>query len=227
MTPAAAHVPLRLVVFDLDGTLVDSWKDLADSANDLVREYGGQPLADAAVASMIGDGAAVLVERVCEAAGLGAPPPEALARFLAIYDTRLLDHTTAYPGVREVLQRLSARVRLAVLTNKPGGATARVLEGLDLASYFTWVVAGDGPFGRKPDPEGLLHLVREAGATVEHTLLVGDSANDLETARQAGTNICLARYGFGYRLADRELRGDELLADTPRRIAEIVESRRT
>ena len=132
-----------------------------------------------------------------------------------------------HPGVREVLQRLSAQVRLAVLTNKPGGATARVLEGLDLASYFTWVVAGAGPLGRKPGPVGLLLLVRAAGATVEHTLLVGDSANDLETARQAGTNLCLARYGFGYRLADRELRGDELLADNPRRIAEIVESRRT
>lgn len=214
---------LKLVVFDLDGTLVDSWKDLADSANALVREYGGRPVADAAVAGMVGDGAGVLVHRVFAAAGLGSPPPEALARFLAIYDTRLLDHTTPYPGVSDLLARLARLVCLAVLTNKPGGATARVLDGLGLAPYFAWVVAGDGPLARKPDPEGLLHLMRQANAPPDATVLVGDSGNDLETARRAGSRICLARYGFGYRLTDADLHGDERLADTPRDIGDIVE----
>lgn len=218
--------PLKLVVFDLDGTLVDSWKDLADSANALLTEYGGIVLPDAAVAALVGDGAGVLVQRVFVAAGLGTAPPEALPRFLAIYDEHLLDHTSAYPGTHDMLQRLSGRVPLAVVTNKPGGATARVLDGLGLAPHFSWIVAGDGPFARKPDPEGLFHVIRQAAATPETTVLVGDSAIDLETARRAGTRICLARYGFGYRLTDADLRGDERLADTPRDIGDIVEGLR-
>ena len=192
-------MPFRLVVFDLDGTLVDSRRDLADAANGLLAFLGADPLPENQIGRMIGDGAAVLVARACAAAGID-PPPDALARFLAIYNQHLLDHTVAYPGMSDVLGVLASRVKLAVLTNKPLSATRRILAGLELAPYFPedTVLGGDGPFPRKPDPRGLLHLMAAAGIPASQTLLVGDSLIDWRTAREARSAICVARYGFGF-----------------------------
>jgi phosphoglycolate phosphatase len=215
MSSPATVSSIRLVVFDLDGTLVDSWQDLADAANALALEHGGRPCPDGDIAGMVGDGAGLLVERVFAASGLGHPPPGALARFLALYDACLLAHTVCYPGVRETLEILKGRVRLAVLTNKPGGATRRVLDGLGLAPFFPSIIAGDGAIARKPDPAGLWQLIGDTGVTADTTLLVGDSKNDLETAQRAGARVCLARYGFGYRPAEMDLRGDEWAIDRP------------
>jgi phosphoglycolate phosphatase len=188
-----------LVVFDLDGTLVDSRRDIASSANALLEACGARPLPEEQIGRMVGDGAATLVARAFTASGVEAPP-DALSRFLAIYNRRLLDSTRPYPGVTDVLEVLSARSRLAVLTNKPLGATRRILAGLDLDRYFReeLVIGGDGPFPRKPDPGGLRHLAAIAGHRLESTLLVGDSTIDWRTSLQAPTAICLARYGFGY-----------------------------
>jgi phosphoglycolate phosphatase len=188
-----------LYVFDLDGTLVDSRRDLAESANELLREHAAAPLREEVIGRMIGDGAAVLVARVFAASGL-AQPPDALARFLAIYDTRLLNHTRPYPGIRETLDALRARARLGVLTNKPMASTRRVLSGLQLADYFdsAFVIGGDGPFPPKPDPSGLRHLSATAATTTAMTILIGDSMIDWRTARSAGTAVCLVRYGFGF-----------------------------
>ena len=155
---------IDLIVFDLDGTLVDSHKDLAHAANTLVLELGGAPVTEEAVVRMVGEGAAVLVRRALTASGLDPDTPGALERFLAIYDSCLLDQTRPYPGTREVLERLAASHRLAILTNKPARATARIIEGLDLARYFDPVVGGDTRFGRKPDPAGLRHIIEVAGA---------------------------------------------------------------
>lgn len=189
----------RLVVFDLDGTLVDSRRDLAESANELLAECGCGPLAEDAIGRMVGDGAAVLVERAFAAAG-SARPADALARFLAIYNSRLLKFTQAYDQIPEVLSALSARALLAVLTNKPLAPTMRILEGLGLARHFppSRVIGGDGPFPRKPDPEGLRHLMTQASVSPAETVLVGDSMIDWRTATAAGTRICLAGYGFGF-----------------------------
>ena len=189
----------RLIVFDLDGTLVDSRRDLAESANLLLRELGCDALPEDDIGRMVGEGAATLVARVFEASRC-APPPHALARFLAIYNGRLLKFTRAYPGVHEALTALGARARLAVLTNKPLHATREILAALDLARYFpsACVLGGDGPFPRKPDPAGLRHLISEAGATPSATTMVGDSVIDYRTARAAGTHLCLVRYGFGF-----------------------------
>lgn len=189
---------IRLVVFDLDGTLVDSRQDLAESANEVLVHYGGTPHTEDAVARMIGDGAPTLVARVFAAAGL-PQPPDALARFLTIYNARSVRSTKPYPGVREALQSLAGRFALAVLTNKPRASTEVILEGLSLSSYFeSMVVAGDGPFPRKPDPAGLNHLMTCVGASADQTLLVGDSAVDWRTARAARTWACIVRYGFGF-----------------------------
>jgi phosphoglycolate phosphatase len=210
----------RLIVFDLDGTLVDSRKDIADAANRLLRDCGAEPLPDDRIGRMVGDGAATLVARAFAASGVEAPP-DALDRFLSIYDRGLLNHTRTYEGIPAVLEALAPRAALAVLTNKPKAATRRVLEGLGLARFFDAdaVVAGDGPFPRKPDPAGLRHLAARAGISHDDTLLVGDSIIDWRTARHASSGICVARYGFGFEgFPVEELGPRDLMIDTPREL---------
>ena len=208
----------RLYVFDLDGTLVDSLRDLSDTANQLLTDCGGSPLDMDAVGRMVGEGVSTLVARVFDAAAI-PKPPDAVDRFLTIYETRLLNHTRPYDGMVDVLHALSARATLAVLTNKPLAATTRILDGLGLTRFFdtTAILGGDGVLPRKPDPAGLTTLCTRAGVAASDTMLVGDSLIDWQTARHAETAICLARYGFGFRQFPRDvLRGDERLIDAPR-----------
>jgi len=189
----------RLIVFDLDGTLVDSRRDIAESANALLETCGARPLSEETIGRMVGAGTATLVARAFAAAGIERPA-DALDRFLAIYDARLLKYTRPYPRIPEVLETLAARTPLAVLTNKPLAATRSILFGLGLDRYFDHeaIVGGDGPFARKPDPAGLRHLASRAGVSPSATLLVGDSIVDWQAARNASTGVCLARYGFGF-----------------------------
>jgi phosphoglycolate phosphatase len=189
---------MPLIVFDLDGTLVDSLADLTDSANELLARLGGRPLKDEEVARMVGDGVGTLVRRVLDARRIDIPQSEAVSGFLAIYDSRLLARTRPYAGVPEALRQLEPHASLAVLTNKPSEASERILSGLALRGFFRWVIAGDGPYGRKPDPGGLRFLMHAAGAHAATTIVVGDSAVDVQTARAAGVRACVARYGFGY-----------------------------
>ena len=215
-----------LVVFDLDGTLIDSRRDLADAANALIVERGGAPLEVDRIASMVGEGAAKLVMRAMKAANLTRDDLDAaLARFLELYDERLLAHTRLYDGTRDMLEALRARATLAVLTNKPQRPTERILDGLGIAPFFTHVVGGDTAHGRKPDPAGLRYLMSAAGAAVDGTTMIGDSAIDLRTARAAGVRCCLVRYGFGFPTAAQELTGDELIANSALQLATIVTSR--
>ncbi|HEY8551210.1 MAG TPA: HAD-IA family hydrolase [Vicinamibacterales bacterium] len=208
----------RVLVFDLDGTLVDSRRDIADAANDLLATYDAAPLDDETVVRMVGEGARLLVSRVLAARGIAADLEAALARFVELYERRLVDHTRPYPGVTEVLPVLAGRATLAVLTNKPQAAADRLLAELGLARFFARVVGGDTVLGRKPAPDGLQTIVSLAHAVPAATLMVGDSWVDVETARRAGTRVCFAEYGFGAPpkegLAEGELRisrFDELL----------------
>jgi phosphoglycolate phosphatase len=215
---------IRLVAFDLDGTLVDSLHDLADSANALVVQCGGTPIDIDAIGRMVGEGAATLVTRFFAAAGR-EKPADALARFLAIYDTKLLHHTRAYAGMPETIAALAPRASLAVLTNKPLEATRRILEGLQLSSFFEAdaVIGGDGPLRRKPDPAGLLQLCARVHVPPSDAMLVGDSLVDWQTARNAGAQICLARYGFGFwEFRQENLNGRERLIDSPRELLDLV-----
>jgi phosphoglycolate phosphatase len=212
-----------LIVFDLDGTLVDSSVDLANAVNALLSDLGAAAIAVGEVVAMVGDGAPVLVRRALTAAGLNPETPGALDRFLAHYDAHVLDNTRPYPGMVETLRELSSTVSLAVLTNKPARATELVLKGLDLRRYFQEVIGGDTPFGRKPSPDGLLHLCEAAGVRPTETVLVGDSAVDLATARNAGTRICLARYGFGFRFNGNEFNGGEQFIDAPAELLRVRE----
>ena len=210
-----------IVVFDLDGTLIDSAHDVATSANDLVTTLGGAPLDLETVIGMIGEGAGVLVERALAAAGLDPETPNALAQFLAIYDRHLLDRTQPYPGVKETLAIAARRARLAILTNKPLAPTTRILDGLGLHEFFGIVVGGDNERGRKPSPAALLALLAEAPG--EGALLVGDSPIDYRTAQNAQVSFGGARYGFGSDRFVDEVPSTPYILDRPRDLVAILD----
>jgi phosphoglycolate phosphatase len=187
---------MKLIVFDLDGTLIDSGEDIVRSVNELLETLGRSPLPDARIRSYVGDGVRKLLER-----SLGEVSPGELDRaealYLSIYRRRLLDTTRPYPGVVPALEALRTGRELAVLTNKPVAESLVILEGLDLKRYFRRVCGGDSFARRKPDPMGVRILQEEAGAETQETLMVGDSIVDLRTARNAGVRSCLVRYGLG------------------------------
>lgn len=184
-----------IIAFDLDGTLIDSARDLAESIGELLESYGARPLPLDEVITMVGEGAPVLVKRAMARAGIRPGADEALARFMTIYDRRLLDHTVAYPGIVESLALAVRRGPLAVLTNKPLGPSIGILELLGLRGFFSRVIGGDSEYGRKPDPTGLRAL--QALAPGEPIVMVGDSPADWKVAVHAGCPFVFARYGFG------------------------------
>jgi phosphoglycolate phosphatase len=210
-----------IVVFDLDGTLIDSARDVAYAASEMVKSYGGRALDLRDVTAMIGDGAAALVRRALREGGLHPETTGALARFLEIYDRHLLDTTTPYPGIRETLSHLSGRARLAVLTNKPQAHSDRVLQGLGLNEFFERVLGGDSALGRKPDPAGMLEVVKNVPPS--GTILVGDSPVDYETARASGSAFAWARYGFGTGRFGSELPDTPYVLDVPADLVPIVD----
>jgi phosphoglycolate phosphatase len=212
-----------LIVFDLDGTLIDSKRDLAESANEMLAAYGATPLAEKDVAGFVGDGARQLVMRALEAAGVVADVSGALDRFLEIYGGRLFVHTRLYPGVTEAVAAAKPRCALAVLTNKPEGFARQLLGGFGLSPFFQWVIGGDSGFPRKPDPSGLSHVIQQAGVTARACLMVGDSMVDVETARAAGASVCIAEYGFGHLRRPIERNGTELVARRSEDLASVVD----
>jgi phosphoglycolate phosphatase len=184
---------LKLLVFDLDGTLIDSAQDLCNSVNATLIHFDRAPLEDATIAGMIGDGASMLVRRAFATADedlLG----RALAWFLDYYREHKLDFTYAYEGVLEALAALRALRDLpggagrtmAVLTNKPVRPSRDICAALGLAPYFLSIYGGNSFSTKKPNPEGLLALMAEAGARPEETVMIGDSKVDVLTARNAG-----------------------------------------
>jgi len=217
---------LILIVFDLDGTLIDSRRDLTDSANEMLADYGAPPIGEEAIGRMIGSGAGELVRRALAASGVNVALEEALPRFREMYDRRLLENTRPYDGIPELLEALRERkVPLALLTNKPLQPSLRILDAFHLTEYFPFRLGGDGPWPRKPAPEGIRHLMASARAGATETLLVGDSIIDVRTAQNAGVRMCLARYGFGFLdVPAAELTGDEWMVDAPSDIAAIMNS---
>jgi phosphoglycolate phosphatase len=212
-----------LIAFDLDGTLIDSQRDLAESANQLIAELGGAPLSVEAIGGMVGEGAALLVKRALDAAGV-EHPSFALTRFLEIYDTRLVNHTRVYDGILEALQTSRGQACLGVLTNKPIGPTQRLLDAFAIRDLFQSVIGGDGPYPRKPNPEGLFAMMATAGATPGRTLMVGDSAIDYETAQRASVRSCIVSYGFGFRTFPRgQVKDGNSVVDDVAGLREVIE----
>jgi len=185
-----------LLIFDLDGTLIDSKRDLADSVNAMRAWMGRHPIPDDRVYSYVGDGAPMLVRRALPGAS-EEDLERALRYFLTYYREHMLDATTLYPGVREALDRLhGAGAPLAVLTNKPVRFSERLIEGLGLARHFFRVYGGNSFPEKKPHPMGIEKLMEESGAARERTVMVGDSAVDVRTARNARVQACGVAWGF-------------------------------
>jgi phosphoglycolate phosphatase len=195
----------RLWVFDLDGTPVDSRLDLANAVNATLESRGLAPQPEDLIVSFVGDGADDLLRRSFEAAGakpgdslLGAGFSGLMREFLDYYGAHCLDRTAPYPGAREFLGALAARgLPLAILTHKPARATETVLAGLGLRDLFRHIVPGDGPLGKKPDPAGLAYILKAMNASPLDSVLVGDSLQDLRTARAAGTSFVAYSGGLG------------------------------
>jgi len=211
----------RLLVFDLDGTLVDSSRDIAAATNAAIRRVapgtGEIPLQ--VILSFVGEGARVLVERGLRHAGLGLSPDEVLPVYIECYAERLLDTTRLYPGVAEALDALEGPA-LAVLTNKPGDLSRRILEGLGVARRFARVLgAGDVP-SRKPNPGGLFHLMAEVEAAPGETWMVGDSATDVAVARAARVRVAGVTWGF--HPAALRAAGPDRLIDRPLDLASLL-----
>jgi len=212
---------MDLVIFDLDGTLIDSRLDLANAVNAMRVHMGMRPLDNARVYTYVGNGAPVLVRRALGEQAGEAEVQEGLEFFLEHYREHDLDHTTLYPGVRESLDRLrAAGKRMAVLTNKPLRMTRHIVDGLGVGDYFFRVYGGNSFDFKKPNPIGVETLMREAGVDRARTLIVGDSAVDVHTARNAGVFCCGVTYGFQPEtLADP---APDLLVDRMEQLADWV-----
>jgi phosphoglycolate phosphatase len=186
-----------LAIFDLDGTLIDSKRDLVDSVNATLDYMGRHKLAEAVISSYVGNGAPILIQRALGDEATQEQVAQGLAFFLGYYREHKLDYTKLYPGVQEALDLLRDQgVRLAVLTNKPVRASVDIVAGLGLGDYFLRVYGGNSFPTKKPDPQGLQTIVQEIGAPLHRTAMIGDSHVDMETARNAGVAAYGIRFGF-------------------------------
>lgn len=206
--------PTGPVIFDLDGTLIDSAPDLTEALNRLLREEGLPPVPVQSVRHMVGDGAAKMIERGLTAAGrtLDGPLPDLLREsFLAHYEDCLTGTTRPFPGVVRTLERFAAvGRRMAVCTNKPEAMSFAILEQLGLARFFDIVLGGDSLTVRKPDPAPLIAAIEGAGGTPPTAVMVGDSRTDVATARAAGVPVIAVSFGYTS-IAPRELGADAVI----------------
>ena len=203
---------VQAIIFDLDGTLVDSAEDLRAAVNRLFGELGLRPIEADEIKAMIGDGVLKLVERALVAANADpAQKDMLLPRFLEIYQANPATRTRCYPGVAETLKVLQHRAfRLAVVTNKPVLATNKILEALSLSEFFPVVIGGDSLRKRKPDPAQLFEAAQQLGVNVDQTLMVGDNIHDVEAAHAAGMRCVAVSYGYHHR-PPSEFNADRLI----------------
>lgn len=187
---------VRVLIFDLDGTLIDSKADLALSVNATLEHMGRAPIAHDTIYSYVGNGAPLLVRRALGKGTSDKDVEKGLAYFLAYYKEHMLDNTVSYPGVREGLALLENHP-MAVLTNKPVRFSTWILEGLRLLRYFRYVYGGNSFERKKPDPMGVEILLRDFRVAPREAMMVGDSGVDVRTARNSGIWACGVSYGLG------------------------------
>jgi phosphoglycolate phosphatase len=219
---------IKLAVFDLDGTLIDSRLDLVHSVNAALRHIGRPELPDEVIASYVGDGAPILIQRALG----GEVVDEALVRkglgfFLSYYREHKLDHTTVYAGIEDALSAIQhssnggspAARKMAVLTNKPVIPSRAIVEALGLGPFFTHIYGGNSFATKKPDPEGARMLLEETGVLPEHAAIIGDSHVDIRTGRNAGLWTVGVTYGFApHTLGECP---PDILVDSPQELAEV------
>jgi phosphoglycolate phosphatase len=231
---------LRLLVFDLDGTLIDSRLDLIHSVNAMLRHLERPELDGDVIASYVGDGAPTLVRRA-----LGDTDDEVLLReameyFLIYYRQHKLDHTTVYEGIPEVLARLAnsskgvesnavppdavqpngVQRQMAVLSNKPVVPSRQIVQALGLGDFFVCVYGGNSFTTKKPDPLGVRTIMQETGVAADETLIIGDSAVDVLTGRNAGLWTCGVMYGFAPHSLEQA--PPDVLVESPRELGELL-----
>jgi phosphoglycolate phosphatase len=187
---------VRALIFDLDGTLIDSKQDLIRSVNAMLAKMGRETLHEDTISGYIGHGAPKLIGRALGNGTTEEDRERALNFFLAHYEEHKLDTTCAYPGVADALEELRV-LPMAVLTNKPVRVSNRILEGLGLAKYFRAVYGGNSFETKKPDPLGAKKILHELRAAPAEAMMIGDSEVDVQTARNAGTLAAAVNYGFG------------------------------
>lgn len=225
--PIPGHTA-KLLIFDLDGTLIDSREDLANSINAMLRHFSKKELPHEVIASYIGDGAPMLVRR-----SLGDPDDEnfvqdALLYFMAWYREHKLDNTYVYDGIKEALDAIQKSrdgqpLKMAVLSNKPVGPSRAIVEALGLGPYFFQVYGGNSFHTKKPDPAGVQTLLEESSVFAEETIIVGDSDIDVLTARNAGIYSVGVTYGLSpHTLEDAP---PDVLIDKPHELATVLGSR--
>jgi len=216
---------VKLLIFDLDGTLIDSRLDLVHSVNAMLRHCGRHALPPEAIAAMVGDGAPMLVRRA-----LGDPRDHALLKqaleyFLSYYREHKLDHTHVYAGIPEALALLrrgngAGERTMAVLSNKPVVPSRQIVQALGLSSFFMQVYGGNSFSTKKPDPEGALQLMLEASVRPRETVIVGDSGIDVLTGRNAGAWTCGVAYGFAPHTLQAP--APDLLVQSPQELASAL-----
>jgi phosphoglycolate phosphatase len=216
---------IKLVIFDLDGTLIDSRLDLVHSVNAALRHIGRPELPDDVIAGYVGDGAPILIQRALG----GQEVDDAVVRkglefFLSYYRQHKLDHTTVYPGISEVLAAVQspgngAPRKMAVLTNKPVIPSRAIVESLGLGQFFSQIYGGNSFATKKPDPEGARKLLEESGVRPEQAAIVGDSHVDVETGRNAGLWTVGVSYGFAPHTLDSE--PPDVMVDQPHEVGTV------
>jgi phosphoglycolate phosphatase len=216
---------IKLVIFDLDGTLIDSRLDLVHSVNAALRHIGRPELPEDVIASYVGDGAPILIQRALG----GEVVDEAVIRkglefFLSYYREHKLDHTTVYAGIPEALAAIQQSIngtqrKLAVLSNKPVHPSRAIVEALGLGRFFSQIYGGNSFSSKKPDPEGARKLIEEYGVQPEQAAMIGDSHVDVNTGRNAGTVTVGVTYGFApHTLHDEP---PDVLVDDPSELATL------
>src|SRR6202451_2993688 len=194
--PITRFSEVRALIFDLDGTLIDSKLDLALSVNATLAQLCRQPLPHEQMFSFVGNGAPALIARALGSAASEQDCMLGLEFFIKYYSAHKLDNTILYPGVRERLAALKG-MPMAVYTNKPVRVSRSIIQDLGMSDYFRFVYGGNSFERKKPDPIGLDSILREFGAAPTQAMFVGDSEVDVQTARNSGTWICGVTYGFG------------------------------
>jgi phosphoglycolate phosphatase len=220
---------IKLVIFDLDGTLIDSRLDLVHSVNAALRHIGRPELPDDVIASYVGDGAPILIQRALG----GETVDEALIRkgleyFLSYYREHKLDHTTVYPGIAQALATIQnsgngTPRKMAVLSNKPVVPSRAIVEALGLGPFFWQIYGGNSFATKKPEPEGARKLLEESGAWPEQAVMVGDSHVDVRTGRNAGLWTIGVTYGFATPTLEAE--PPDVLVDQPHEVGAVFTSK--
>ena len=219
---------IRLLIFDLDGTLIDSRLDLIHSVNAMLRHFGRPELDGDVIASYVGDGAPALVQRALVADGDGGDEAfcrTALEYFLGYYRLHKLDHTTVYEGIPETLAALArtsngVQRQMAVLSNKPVNPSRAIVEAFGMGDFFIRIYGGNSFATKKPDPLGVRTLLEETGAAAVEALMIGDSSVDVLTGRNAGLWTCGVTYGFAPRSLEEV--APDVVVEGPRELEELL-----